>query len=102
MTDLHRTIRLIIGPALNVGRSSGGSREASFGLISITRDLNPFLRGGQIVVVVPICLGSSVGSSVTKPGVLWNALGFKDRLVMAIGQGCCSRLINFSKTWKAS
>jgi hypothetical protein len=33
---------------------------------------------------------------------LWNALGFKDRLVMAIGQGCCSRLINFSKTWKAS
>lgn len=76
VTYLNRTIRLIVGPALNVGRSSRGSSYASFGLISITRDLNPFLGSGKIIVVVPVGLSSSVGSSLTKSRILRDALDF--------------------------
>lgn len=94
---MSRGVRLGISPALGVGWSSRCSSHTSIGLSSITRNLNPLLARRQVVVVIPVCLSSRIGSSVTETRVCGNTLvvcGFG----VSVRQLCSSRGIKLSKT----
>jgi hypothetical protein len=77
ITYLLWTLRLIISPALHVCWGSRCSSDTSVGLGSITRYLYPFLRRGEVVLVIPILLSGSVGASFsTESRIWWNAFNF--------------------------
>lgn len=65
MTYLGSSLGMIIGPGLNVARRSRSGAETSLRLRRVTRYLNPaFLGSAEIVIGIPLRLGSRVGGIV--------------------------------------
>lgn len=72
---LSGSIWLLIGPALGVGHSGWSSLDTSLSLGGVAwhADIDPLvLRGGEIVVTVPVVLRGGVGT-VAESRVLWVA-----------------------------